>query len=55
VHDALGRRVRTLRDGRMKAGTTRLSFEAKGWAAGTYFVRAASGEVVRMRAVVKVR
>jgi len=55
VHDALGRRVRTLRDGRMNAGTTRLSFEAKGWAAGTYFVRAASGEVVRMRAVVKVR
>jgi len=44
VYDALGRRVATVEDARRVAGTHTLTWNPKGLAAGTYWVRLEAGE-----------
>lgn len=44
VYDALGRRVATVEDARREAGTHTLTWNPKGLAAGTYWVRLEAGE-----------
>ena len=44
VHDALGRRVATLHDGDLRAGTYTLRVEAGDLPAGLYLVRATDGQ-----------
>ncbi len=51
VHDALGRRVRTLADGSFAAGTHSLRFDASDLPSGIYVVRAQSGSAAATRTV----
>ena len=55
VFDVLGRRVRTLADSFLSAGTHRVSFEASGLPAGLYVVRLRAGGAVETQRVVRVR
>jgi hypothetical protein len=49
VYDALGREVRTLVDGFVKAGYQQVSFDASEFASGVYFYRLQVGDFVSMK------
>ena len=49
LYDILGRRVRTLLDEEMAAGSHRFVFDARGLASGVYFYRMKVGDEVRVQ------
>ena len=55
LYDALGRRVATLYEGELSAGTHALAFDGSVLPAGVYVVRLTAGDVTQARRVTLVR
>ena len=55
VFDLLGRRIRTLADGFLSAGTHRVAFEASGLPSGLYVIRFSAGGFVETQPMMRVR
>jgi hypothetical protein len=52
VFDLLGRKLTTLVDGKVRAGTFSYTFDGTGWASGMYFYRLEAGDNVLVRKMV---